>query len=78
MTRKGVIFHQVLYITDTIPPDWPSLQSRPFVHHNPTVCSFACRWRLRWALWAEKDSSSIVTHPPSLIVGPYADNSELS
>ena len=48
--------------TDTILPDlctvekaglWPSPLSRPVVgpsalgHHNPTVCSLACRWRLQ-------------------------------
>ena len=50
----------------------------PFGHHNPTVCSLACRWRLRSALRAEQESFSIETHPISLIVGPHADSSEMS
>ena len=45
---------------------------------NPTVCSLACRWRLRLALRADRESFSIGTHPLCLIVRPYANNSELS
>ena len=37
---------------------------------NPTVCSLACRWRLRSALRADRESFSIETHVLCLIVGP--------
>ena len=30
---------------------------------NPTVCSLACRWGLRWALWADQESFSIESGP---------------
>ena len=46
-------------------------------HHNPTVCSFACRWRLRLPL-VNKSLFSIETHPLYLIVGPYTDSSKVS
>ena len=56
---------------------WPS-GLRPSAKPNPTVCSLACRWRLRSALRADQEAFSIETHPLSLIVRPYAGSSELS
>ena len=51
----------------------PSPQSRLAVgpaalgHHNPTVCSLACRWQLRSALQANQEFVSIGNprHPTS-------------
>ena len=37
----------------------PSALAKP----NPTVCSFACRWRLRLALRADRDSFFIESGP---------------
>ena len=50
-----------------------SFADKILTHHG-----LACRWRLRSALRAEQESFSIETHPLSLIIGPYADSSELS
>ena len=43
----------------------PSALAKP----NPTVCSLACRWRLRSALRANRESFSIETHALCLILG---------
>ena len=55
-----------------------AIQPPALAKPNPTVCSLACRWRLRAALRADQESFSIETHPICLIVRPYADNSDLS
>ena len=42
-------------------PPWLGYSERKlaFGHNNPTVCSLACRWRLRSALRADRESFSI-------------------
>ena len=51
----------------------PSPQRRQAVrpsalgHHNPTVCSLACRRRLQSALRTDQESFSIETHPLVLL-----------
>ena len=65
---------------DTILPDLGTAEEagrQAFCHHNPTVYSFACRWRLLLPA-AKKSLFSIETYSLSLIVGPYADSSKLS
>ena len=56
---------------------WPSGLC-PSAKPNPTVSSLACRWQLRSAPRADRESFLIETHPLCLIVRPYADNYELS
>ena len=52
---------------------WP-LGLWPSAKPNPTVCSLACRWRLKSTLRADHESFSIES---GLMVMPYADSSEL-
>ena len=75
---QGILFYSTIYptppsilplmawVTSESAGSWPSPQRNLAVgHHNPKVCSLACRWWLRLALRADQESFSIVnsSHP---------------
>ena len=69
------LWEPILPGLDTTHASWPSPKSahrlvdEPLAlgHHNLTVCSLACRWRLRSALQANGESFLFENHPLCLI-----------